>query len=180
MQLPMEDQFLLTRTALLERIRGLLGGRAAEELVFSEVTTGAENDLERATTLARQMVAMFGMSKRLGLVHCAQRPNTFLAGPNPNPEIDCSDETAREIDREVKEILDESYVAAKDLINQHRDQLDRATEQLLKDETLDAATFHRVIGVPLREAPPPRPRIPVPVPDIEIPAAAEGSSHPDR
>src|SRR4030095_9883371 len=76
MQLPVEDQFLLTRTALLERICGMLGGRAAEEIVFSEVTTGAENDLERATTLARQMVAMFGLCKALGLVHCAQRPST--------------------------------------------------------------------------------------------------------
>ena len=175
MQLPIEDQFLLTRTALLERIQGLLGGRAAEEIVFSEVTTGAENDLERATTLARQMVAMFGMSKRLGLVHCAQRPNAFLSGPSPSPEIDCSEETAREIDREVKEILDEAYAGAKELLNMHRDELDLVTARLLKDETLDAATFHHLIGVPLPEGLPPRPRLPIPVPDIEVPAACKGT-----
>ena len=77
MQLPTEDQFLVTRGELLERLRGLLGGRAAEEMVFDEVTTGAENDLERATALARQMVAMFGMNERIGLAHCAQRQNTL-------------------------------------------------------------------------------------------------------
>jgi cell division protease FtsH len=180
MQLPVEDQFLLTRTALLERICGMLGGRAAEEIVFSEVTTGAENDLERATTLARQMVAMFGMSKRLGLVHCAQRPSTFLAGPSPSPEIDCSEETAREIDREVKEILDEAYARAKEMLTAHRDQLELVTAQLLKDETLDAATFYRLIGVPLREdgAGAPHPRVPMPVPDIEVPAAYGGAPRP--
>src|SRR5207244_10467490 len=81
MQLPSEDQFLLTRGELLDRIRGLLGGRAAEEIVFNEVSTGAQNDLERATALARQMVAMYGMSERVGLAHCAQRQAQFLAGP---------------------------------------------------------------------------------------------------
>jgi cell division protease FtsH len=126
------------------------------------------------------MVAMFGMSKRIGLVHCAQRPNTFLAGPSPAPEIDCSEETAREIDREVKEILDDAYATAKDLLTTHRDQLELVTAALLKDETLDAATFHRLIGVPQREqgAGGPRPRVPMPVPDIEIPAAYGGAPKP--
>ena len=78
LQLPTEDQFLLTRSELVDRIRGLLGGRAAEEIVFGEVSTGAQNDLERATALARQMVAMYGMSERVGLASCAQRQPTFL------------------------------------------------------------------------------------------------------
>jgi cell division protease FtsH len=126
------------------------------------------------------MVAMFGMSKRLGLVHCAQRPTAFLSGPNAAPEIDCSEETAREIDREVKEMLDEAYAEAKDILKTHRDQLELVTLHLLKDETLDAATFHGLIGVPMRDdgATVPRPRVPMPVPDIEVPAAY--GSRPNR
>src|SRR6202040_2484438 len=98
MQLPAEDQFLLTRSALLDRMRGLLGGRAAEEVVFGEVSTGAQNDLERVTALARQMMAMYGMSERVGLASCAQRQPTFLNSPDSQIQRDCSEETAREID----------------------------------------------------------------------------------
>ena len=90
MQLPSEDQFLLTRGELMDRLGGLLGGRAAEELVFGEVTTGAQNDLERATALARQMVAVYGMSERIGLVSCAPRQPTFLAGLDGPMQRDCS------------------------------------------------------------------------------------------
>ena len=79
MQLPANDQFLMTRSQLLDRIRGMLGGRAAEEVAFQEVTTGAENDLEHATALARQMVCLFGMSKSVGLARCAQRHDGIYA-----------------------------------------------------------------------------------------------------
>src|SRR3989442_12202180 len=113
MQLPSEDQFLLTRSELLDRIRGLLGGRAAEETVFGEVSTGAQNDLERATALARQMVAMYGMSERVGLANCAQRQAQFLAGPEFQMQRECSEQTAREIDEEVKVLLDRCYAEAK-------------------------------------------------------------------
>ena len=105
LQLPTEDQFLLTRTELVERIRGLLGGRAAEEIVFGEVSTGAQNDLERATALARQMVAMYGMSERVGLASCAQRQPAFLNSSESQIQRDCSEETAREIDEEVRRLL---------------------------------------------------------------------------
>src|SRR5207248_2601225 len=90
MQLPAEEQFLMTRSELLDRIRGALGGRAAEEEVFHEVTTGAENALERATTLARQMVCLFGMGEKVGLARCAQRQTpAFLAGPDGSFQRDC-------------------------------------------------------------------------------------------
>jgi len=146
MQLPADDQFLLTRSELLDRIRGLLGGRAAEEAVFGEVTTGAENDLDRATALARQMICMFGMSEKVGLAHCAQRPGTFLGGPESIPQRDCSEQTAREIDEEVRKLLAGAYEEAKVILARQRGQLETVTAELLKHESIDAATFYRLIG----------------------------------
>jgi cell division protease FtsH len=146
MQLPNEDQFLLTRSELLDRIRGLLGGRAAEETVFGEVSTGAQNDLERATALARQMVALYGMSERVGLANCAQRQAQFLAGLEFQMQRDCSEQTAREIDEEVKKLLDRCYAEAKEILTQHRDQLEKATAELLARETLEGAEFYKLVG----------------------------------
>jgi cell division protease FtsH len=147
LQLPIDDQFLMTRSQLLGRIRGMLGGRAAEEIVFHEVTTGAENDLEQATALARQMVCIFGMSESVGLVRCAQRQNgMFLPGLDGSFQRDCSEQTAQEIDREVKRILDQAYTEARATLTEHRDDLERVTQELLRNETLDARAFNRIIG----------------------------------
>ncbi len=147
MQLPTGEQFLMTRSELLDRIRGALGGRAAEEEVFHEVTTGAENDLERATTLARQMVCLFGMGDKVGLARCAQRQSpAFLAGPDGTYQRDCSEKTAEEIDQEVRRILDGAYAEAREILGMHRDQLELVTEELLKHETLDGPTLNRLIG----------------------------------
>ena len=146
MQLPGEDQFLLTRGALMDRIRGMLGGRAAEEVVFGEVSTGAQNDLERATALARQMVAMYGMSERLGLAHCAQRQPTFLNGQEFQIQRDCSEQTAREMDEEVKQLLGLAYDQAKETLVSHRDQLELVAAELLKSETIDGPTFYRLVS----------------------------------
>jgi cell division protease FtsH len=150
MQLPSEDQFLMTRSELLDRIRGLLGGRAAEEVIFAEVSTGAQNDLERATALARQMVALYGMSERLGLANCVQRQPTFLDGQDFQLQRDCSEETAREIDEEVKKLLDLAYEQAKQILSAHRDQLELVTGELLRSESIDGPTFYRLVG---REVP---------------------------
>lgn len=144
MQLPAEDQFLMTRTQLVHRIEGLLGGRAAEEVVFGEVSTGAQNDLERATALARQMVALYGMSERVGLANCAQRQPSFLDGQQL--QRDCSEETARTIDEEVKNLLDLAYARAKETLTAHRDQLQSVTSELLKAESIDGPTFYRLVG----------------------------------
>jgi cell division protease FtsH len=147
MQLPANDHVLMSRSQLLDRIRGMLGGRAAEELVFGEVTTGAENDLERATAVARQMVCLFGMSEQVGLARCAQRQDGFVsAGVDGAFQRDCSEKTAQLIDEEVKKILEQGYQEAKEILNQHRDQLDRVSAELLKFETLDAPAFNRLIG----------------------------------
>jgi len=155
MQVPAEEQFLQTKTELKERLRGLLGGRAAEELVFAEVSTGAQNDLERATAIARQMVAMFGMSDRLGLGNCAQRSGIFLGNEGDHLQRDCSEQTAREIDEEVKAILSGAYEEAKALLAAHRDLLEKITAELLKHESLDAKTFYELAGIPRPEAPDP-------------------------
>ena len=159
LQLPQGEQFLATRSELLDRIRGLLGGRAAEDLVYGEVTTGAENDLERATTMARQMVCVFGMSEQIGLAHVAQRQGpAFLPGMENQMQRDCSEATAQQIDAEVKKILDRAYAEAREVLTVHRDQLERVTSELLKRETLDGATFNDLIGREgEREAPSPRP-----------------------
>ncbi|HUR46775.1 MAG TPA: ATP-dependent zinc metalloprotease FtsH [Candidatus Saccharimonadales bacterium] len=147
MQLPTEDQFLMTRAELLDKIRGLLGGRAAEEEIFGNVTTGAENDLERATALARQMVCLFGMSESVGLARVVQRQGPmFLAGGDGQFQRDCSEKTAQQIDEEVKKILDQSYAEAKEILSLHRDQLDLVTNELLKAETLDGDAFLRLVG----------------------------------
>ena len=148
MQLPTDDRFLMTRSQLLDRIRGMLGGRAAEEVIFNEVTTGAENDLEHATALARQMVCLFGMSESVGLARCAQKQDGFLL-PTADGSFqrDCSEQTAQLIDAEVKQILARSYEEAKAILTSHRDQLELVTQNLLENETLDAAAFQQLLGI---------------------------------
>lgn len=146
-QLPTEEQFLMTRTQLVGRIRGMLGGRAAERVVFNDVTTGAENDLEHATAIARQMVCLFGMSDSVGLARCAHRQDgNFLPGMDGSLQRDCSEQTAQEIDREVKRILDQAYAEALEILEGHRDQLDLVAHELLKSETLDSTRFNQLIG----------------------------------
>jgi cell division protease FtsH len=172
MQLPADDRFLMTRSQLLDRIRGMLGGRAAEEVVFGEVTTGAENDLEHATALARQMVCLFGMSDVVGLARCAQRPTgAFLPGMDGTFQRDCSERTAQEIDDEVKKILDQGYAEARQILQEHRDQLETITNRLLETETLDRMQFYQLIGRP--EAP--EETIPAPEP-AQLAAAGSGAS----
>jgi len=146
MQLPTGDQYLLSRSALLDKVRGLMGGRAAEELVLGEVSTGAENDLDQATTLVRQMVAMHGMGESVRLAHCA-RPSgpELLGGGLPSLQRDCSDETAREIDQEVVGILDAAYADARRLLEEHRPALDRVVETLIAREALDEVEFRGLV-----------------------------------
>ena len=144
---PTDDQFLLTRAELLDRMRGLLGGRASEELIFSEVSTGAENDLEHATTFARRMVCVYGMGEAVGLVHCAQRPSMFLPAGDGTSQIDCSPQAARDIDNEIKKLLDAAYLDAKSILTQQRDKLEVVAQKLIKRETLDGATFRQLLGM---------------------------------
>jgi cell division protease FtsH len=133
---------------LMDQIKGLLGGRASEEIVFDEITTGAENDLEHATAIARQMVCVFGMGESVGLLHCAQKRAQFLPDAMQDGawQRDCSEETARKIDEEVKKILGDAYDGAKKILREHRDKLDLIATELLKKETLDAKEFKGLLG----------------------------------
>ncbi len=147
LQLPEQDRYLASTSELTDRIKGLLGGRAAEEVVFTEVSTGPENDLEHATALARQMVGVYGMSKVVGLAHLVQSSPMYLGNSvDGATQLDCSPQTAREVDEEVKRILDNAYEQAKQILRDHHDQLDLVAGELLKNETMDAATFKRLIG----------------------------------
>ncbi|NIP93479.1 MAG: ATP-dependent metallopeptidase FtsH/Yme1/Tma family protein, partial [Akkermansiaceae bacterium] len=153
MQLPVEEQYLSTRAELLGRIRGMLAGRAAEQVVFGEVTTGASSDLDHATALARQMVCHFGMSDKVGLASVARREQFLVPGQEGPMQRDCSEETARLVDEEVKELLDQAYEEAIKVLESHRDQLEAVVSALLESETLDGNTFYEIIGLPLPEPP---------------------------
>jgi cell division protease FtsH len=139
--LPTEDKFLTSRAELTDTMAMTLGGRAAEEIVFSEITTGASNDLEKVTETAKQMVMRFGMSERLGpRVFGHDRGQPFL-GREFSSEPDYSDEIAREIDDEIRRIVESAHQTAKDLLTEHRDDLDTISKILLERETIDAEQF---------------------------------------
>jgi cell division protease FtsH len=139
--LPGEDKFLTTRAELLDTMAMTLGGRAAEELVFSEITTGASNDLEKVTATAKQMVMRFGMSERLGpRVFGHDRGMPFL-GREFSAEPDYSDEIAREIDFEIRRIVEGAHEQARTILGQHRESLEKLSEILIKRETIEADQF---------------------------------------
>jgi cell division protease FtsH len=139
--LPTEDKFLTTRAELLDTMAMTLGGRAAEEIIFSEITTGASNDLEKVTETAKQMVMRFGMSERLGpRVFGHDRSQPFL-GREFSAEPDYSDEIAREIDDEVRRIVEDAHQTSKDILSEHREQLDTISKILLSRETIEADEF---------------------------------------
>jgi cell division protease FtsH len=139
--LPSEDKFLTSRAELTDTMAMTLGGRAAEEIVFGEITTGASNDLEKVTETAKQMVMRFGMSERLGpRVFGHDRSQPFL-GREFSSEPDYSDEIAREIDDEIRRIVEAAHQTAKDLLTDRRKDLDRISKILLERETIDADQF---------------------------------------
>ena len=141
MQVPEDEKFLKTQVELHDEIVVTLGGRAAEELIFNTVTTGAENDIEKATAIARNMVTLYGMSKRFGLMQLESIRNRYLDGVR---DLTCSDETATGIDEEVRKILDECYAEAKGIISKHLDTMDRLAQYLIENETITGAEFMRI------------------------------------
>ncbi len=143
--LPGEDKFLTTRAELGDTMAMTLGGRAAEEIVFGEITTGASNDLEKVTETAKQMVMRYGMSERLGpRVFGHDRSMPFL-GREFSSEPDYSDEIAREIDDEIRRIVEEAHQTAKDILAERREDLDRISNLLLERETIDAEQFVKLL-----------------------------------
>jgi cell division protease FtsH len=150
--LPTEDKFLTSRAELTDTMAMTLGGRAAEEIVFGEITTGASNDLEKVTETAKRMVMRFGMSERLGpRVFGHDRGQPFL-GREFSAEPDYSDEIAREIDDEIRRIVEAAHQTAKDLLNEKRTELDTISKILLEHETIDAGQFVDLLdGKPVDE-----------------------------
>ena len=139
--LPTEDKFLTTRAELTDTMAMTLGGRAAEEIVFGEITTGASNDLEKVTETAKQMVMRFGMSERLGpRVFGHDRGQPFL-GREFNSEPDYSDEVAREIDDEIRRIVEEAHQTAAKILKEKKGELDTISQILLERETIEADEF---------------------------------------
>ena len=148
MQTPEEEKFLNTKSELEAMLVGLLAGRAAEELVFDTVTTGASNDIERATKLARAMVTQYGMSERFGLMGLESVQHKYLDG---RAVLNCGEETAGEIDKEVMQMLKASYDEAKRLLTENREALDKIADFLIEKETITGKEFmdifHKVQGV---------------------------------
>jgi cell division protease FtsH len=145
MSLPTEDRFMMSRGQLMAQLAMMLGGRAAERVIFDEITTGASNDLERVTQTARQMVTRFGMSEKLGPMALGHQQGQVFMGRDFNNQPDYSDEIAFQIDKEIRRIVDESYDTAEDLLIRNRTLLDKLSKELIEYETVDAAHLMRLI-----------------------------------
>lgn len=152
LQLPEEDRFLMSRQELENKICVLLGGRVSEELVFGDVTTGAGNDLERATQIARQMVTEFGMSERLGLVKLGHKRQEIFLGRDIAEERNYSEEIAYAIDQEVRSIIDGCYQKVKEILTNNREMMEKVAQTLLEKEVIEAAELDQILGLaPLKE-----------------------------
>ena len=141
MQVPEEEKYLNTQKELEAMLVGYLGGRAAEEIVFDTVTTGAANDIEQATKVARAMITQYGMSQKFGLMGLASQENQYLSG---RAVLNCGDDTATEIDHEVMQLLHYSYEEAKRLLNEHREALDKIAGYLISRETITGKEFMKI------------------------------------
>ncbi|MFQ9514507.1 MAG: ATP-dependent zinc metalloprotease FtsH [Eubacterium sp.] len=137
-QAPEEEKYLMTKDELNARLVTLLAGRASEEIVFNSITTGASNDMEKATDIARSMIAQYGMSEKFGLMSLEKIENPYLSR---NSQLNCSDKTATEIEEEVKNLLKERYEDAKQLLRDNRDKLDKIAEFLFEKETITGKEF---------------------------------------
>ena len=147
MTLPEKDQLTLKKTQLLDKITMILGGRVAEELVYGKdnITTGAQNDLEKVTDIARKMVTVYGMSEKLGNMAYGKSQEHVFMGRDFGHQKDYSEEVAFEIDKEVKQIVEERYKEAKDLLSANRDMLEVISKELLEKETLDDSEFEAIM-----------------------------------
>jgi cell division protease FtsH len=145
MSLPTEDRFMMSRSQLMAQLSMMLGGRAAERVVFDEITTGASNDLERVTQTAKQMVTRFGMSEKLGPMALGHQQGQVFMGRDFHAQPDYSDEIAFQIDKEIRRIVDESYDTAEDVLVRNRVLLDKLSRELIEYETVDARHLVQLI-----------------------------------
>src|SRR5205823_8298850 len=144
--LPREDRYLTTKQNLMNQLAMTLGGRAAEELVFHEITTGAANDLEKVTHTAKQMIMRFGMSEKLGPRVLGRNNDQPLLGREMGHEPDYSDEVAREIDEEIRRVIEEAHDRATRVLQEHMDELHRISGILIERETIDKDQFERLVA----------------------------------
>ena len=145
MSLPTEDRFMMSRGQLMAQLAMMLGGRAAERIVFDEITTGASNDLERVTQTAKQMVTRYGMSEKLGPMALGHANGQVFMGRDFNAQPDYSDEIAFQIDKEIRRIVDESYDTAEDLLVRNRALVDKLSSDLIEYETVDSKHLARLV-----------------------------------
>jgi cell division protease FtsH len=143
--LPREDRYLTRKSTLMDQLAATLGGRAAEELVFNEVTTGAANDLEKVTSTAKQMIMRFGMSEKLGPRVLGRNHDMPFLGREMSAEPDYSEEVAREIDEEIRRVIEEAHQRAREVLTQHMDELHRLSAILIERETIDKDQFLRLL-----------------------------------
>jgi len=169
MQLPVEDRLTVSRSHLKDQLCVLLAGRAAEKIVFNELTSGAKNDIERATKIARKMVCELGMSDEIGPLHLGDDNQTVFLGREFNTRNDLSDETARKIDAEIRQLIDWAQNKAMEILTENRELLDHSSKALLERETINGEEFKELIAG--RELPPLPPPQPKPI-DIAVEAIA--------
>jgi cell division protease FtsH len=165
--LPAEDKFLTTKSALMDQMAMTLGGRAAEELVFHEVTTGAANDLEKVTSTAKHMIMRYGMSEKLGPRVLGRNHDMPFLGRDMGAEPDYSEEIAREIDDEIRRVIEEAHDRARKVLTEHMDELHKISELLIERETIDKDQFERLLAGEAVETVFPEPEISAPEPEPE-------------
>jgi cell division protease FtsH len=172
MQLPTEDRYLMTRAEIIDRVIVLLGARAAEQLIFHESTTGAHDDLEKASTLVRKMVMEWGMSQHLGPVALGKKHEQVFLGRDIMEERNYSEEVASQIDAEVRSIIGDCYTKAHHLLEKNIDKLHRLAEALLERETVEGDEVERLLS----DSPQPSP---VAMPELEEQPVPEAAAKPE-
>jgi cell division protease FtsH len=162
MPLPVEDRHLLSKAKFMDDLAGLMGGRVAEELIFGDITTGAQNDLENATRIARQMVCEYGMSERLGPRTFGHREELVFLGREISEQRDYSEEVAQAIDQEVRQLIDTAHDKARRILTEHKEKLNQIAQYLIKEETIEGAALEALFVKEPAAQPAPRPA-PAPV-----------------
>jgi cell division protease FtsH len=145
--LPAEDRYLYTKSQFEETLAFSLGGHAAEQLIFGDVTTGASNDIERATSLAREMVTRYGMSDRIGPLALGKKDELVFLGREIGEQRNYSEAVAQEIDTEVRNLINRAYSVARETLIRHKDKLVTVAEKLIREETIEGPALDEIMGV---------------------------------
>jgi cell division protease FtsH len=153
LSLPQEDKYLVSRDELMDQIAGIMGGRVAEEIVFQDITSGAENDIQKATQLARRMVTQWGMSEKLGTVTMGHKEELVFLGRDLGEQRNYSEEIAAIIDEEIRSIINHGYQTAKTILTKQRSKMDAVVERLKVVETIDAKELDDILASEVPHAP---------------------------